>query len=255
MATDYSAQRGLKAVEILNGWRTTNGTHMAALHIHLEKGWKTYWRAPGGNGIPPIFKWKGSKNIAAVRYHWPSPSVFIQDGIRTVGYTDRLILPIEIKPANTGQPIKLKGRVDFGVCADVCIPITSRLETILNTHTAIHQDIIKASLSRKAVNAKSGGVRSVVCTTIPGQDGIKITANLTLKNTTSSVQHVVIELPQPNIWVNPTGFKRSGNTLAAQAELISLSSQPFFLDRSKLKLTVIRKGQKAIEINGCPASG
>ena len=44
---------GLKNIEIVNGWRRPDGQHMAAVHIRLEDGWKTYWRAPGGTGQRP----------------------------------------------------------------------------------------------------------------------------------------------------------------------------------------------------------
>ncbi|MCB1329838.1 MAG: hypothetical protein KDK28_10515, partial [Maritimibacter sp.] len=39
-------------VDVLPGWRQADGTHMAALRITLDEGWKTYWRAPGEAGIP-----------------------------------------------------------------------------------------------------------------------------------------------------------------------------------------------------------
>lgn len=33
-------------LEILEGWRTDRGTHMAGLQFTLADGWKTYWRVP-----------------------------------------------------------------------------------------------------------------------------------------------------------------------------------------------------------------
>jgi len=65
-AQDVAGQIGVKNIELLQGWRTATGTHMTAVHITLEDGWKTYWRAPSGNGIPPSFNWEGSENLSSV---------------------------------------------------------------------------------------------------------------------------------------------------------------------------------------------
>ena len=251
-ADNYFAQKGLKAIEFLPGWRTERGTHMAAVRIRLEQGWKTYWHTPGGNGIPPTFKWKGSQNIKSVQYHWPAPKVFIQDGIKTIGYKDELLLPIEFKPQKSGQTIQIKTRIEFGICSDVCIPISSRLQGNLDVGQKSNQSDIKAALANRPHTAKSGGIKSVSCKIDPSEDGLKITANISFRNNASDIQHTVIGFPSPNIWVEQAKTSKSGNTLQAQAELISFSNDPFILDRSKLRLTLIGKSG-AIEINGCPA--
>ena len=51
------AQQGgdILDARILTGWQRTDGKHVSALHIELNDGWKTYWRAPGDAGIPPHF--------------------------------------------------------------------------------------------------------------------------------------------------------------------------------------------------------
>ncbi|MFY8145805.1 MAG: protein-disulfide reductase DsbD domain-containing protein, partial [Rhodobacter sp.] len=64
-------QDDLLSAEVLPGWRTEQGTHMAALRLTLAPGWKTYWRSPGDAGIPPLFNWSGSQNLSGVRVHWP----------------------------------------------------------------------------------------------------------------------------------------------------------------------------------------
>ena len=70
---------------LLPGWRMENGHQMAGLSLTLSPGWKTYWRSPGEAGIPPLFDWSGSDNIASVRLHWPSPSVFHTNGMHMAG--------------------------------------------------------------------------------------------------------------------------------------------------------------------------
>ena len=253
-AGDYSAQKGIKAIAFLQGWRKPSGTHMAAIRITLEDGWKTYWRAPGGNGIPPMFKWKGSKNIKGVEYHWPTPKILSQDGEQTIGYENELLLPIEFTPSQNGSPIKVKARVEFGICSDVCIPVSTRLDATLAAEKIAYHDEIKTALSKRPKSAKSGGVRSISCKIDPTTDGLNITANVQFKGQAPKTQKAVIEFPDPNIWINTASLTQNGRTTTAQAELISFSNDPFIMDRSKFRVTLI-SASKAIEIVGCPAAG
>lgn len=85
-------------LEVLDGGATAQGRYIGALHLRLEDGWKTYWRAPGDAGIPPQFSWQGSSNIADLSITWPTPEVFETSGYRTIGYHDELVLPVEITP-------------------------------------------------------------------------------------------------------------------------------------------------------------
>ena len=71
--TGATIPNNLIQLSVIEGYRTSRGTHMAALKIQLQPGWKTYWRAPGDGGIPPQFDWSGSKNIKGVQFHWPRP--------------------------------------------------------------------------------------------------------------------------------------------------------------------------------------
>lgn len=251
-AQEYSGQKGLKAIEFLQGWRTPSGTYMTAVRFSLEDGWKTYWRAPGGNGIPPSFTWKGSNNLESVQIHWPSPKLYIQNGVRTIGYKGDFILPIEIMPTNHNQAIKVKSQVDFGICREVCIPVTSRIKTDLSESQTKDTQLIKAALAARPHSAKAGGVKTVTCQVDPTKDGLTITAHIGFAKTAPKVQQAVIEFPHPNIWIEQATLKSSGKSMTAQSELVSYSTQPFFLDRSKLRVTLIGNS-RAIEIQGCPA--
>ena len=63
------------SVEVLQGWELADGRRVAAIKLSLEDGWKTYWRAPGDSGIPPLFSWKGARNIGQMQITWPQPKV------------------------------------------------------------------------------------------------------------------------------------------------------------------------------------
>ena len=43
------------------------------IEIALEPGWYTYWRNPGEAGVPPVFDFSGSENVASVDVMYPAP--------------------------------------------------------------------------------------------------------------------------------------------------------------------------------------
>jgi len=249
-AQDTSTQIGLKNIEVIQGWHTENGTYMAAVHFALEDGWKTYWRAPGASGIPPSFDWAGSENLSTVTFHWPSPKLYIQNGINTLGYKDDFILPIEIKPSVHGKPVRIKSQIDYGLCNDVCIPANSTIEAVLTDGNPLGHALIKTALAAGPRAAKDSGVQSVSCEIEPIKDGLNIAANITFKNTAPDIDLTVIELAAPDIWIVQTDLKRTENVVMAQAELMSFSDTPFILDQNNLRVTLIGDAQ-TIEINGC----
>jgi DsbC/DsbD-like thiol-disulfide interchange protein len=253
-AQDASLQMGLKNIEVLNGWHTEDGTYMAAVRFTLEDGWKTYWRTPGQNGIPAQFNWEGSENLASVKFHWPSPKVYTQNGIRTLGYKGDFILPIEVMPSVSGDPIRIKSQVEYGLCSDVCIPASSAIDAVMGQGTTNHQDLIKSALATKPLSADAGGVHAVSCRVTPNEDGMRITANITFNDNAPDIDMVVIEFAAPNIWIDQSGLEQSRKTVAAQADLVSFTDTPLAMDQSKLRVTLIGK-KNAIEINGCPVAG
>lgn len=243
-------QVGVKNIEVLQGWRTDAGTHMSAVRITLAKGWKTYWRAPGGNGIPPRFDWEGSKNLDSVTFHWPSPTFFTQFGIHTIGYKGEFILPIEIKPNNMGETITLKTQLDFGVCSEVCVPVTSHTETELRVDETVNRLEIETALAARPLTATEGGIQAISCRISSIEGGKNIIANIAFKDTAPKVQQVVFEYPGPNIWVEQVAMENSEHVITAQAELFSYSDGTLELDQNDLRMTVLGK-KLAIEINGC----
>ena len=122
---------GVVTASLLPGWRTARGTHMAALHLSLRDGWKTYWRAPGEGGIPPQFDWGGSQNARSVRIHWPTPEVFEANGMQSIGYGGTLVLPLEVATDDPGAPVVLTAEVSLGVCEAVCVPVSLHLSAEL----------------------------------------------------------------------------------------------------------------------------
>lgn len=108
------------------------GTHRAGVQIKLDRGWWTYWRAPGSSGMPPMFDWSGSENLAEdPEVMWPMPLRSIAYGEELNLYKDDVVFPVEFRAKDPAKPVKLRLKVIYGICRDVCIPKTADHEVVL----------------------------------------------------------------------------------------------------------------------------
>ena len=105
---------------------------LAGLEITMEAGWKTYWRTPG-EGIAPSFSWDESANLRDVRVLWPAPIRFSEAGSASIGYSERVLLPLVITPEDTAKPVSLSLAVAYGVCKDICMPVEAQLSLDMDT--------------------------------------------------------------------------------------------------------------------------
>ncbi len=231
------------------GWRTGTGTQMAALELTLAPGWKTYWRAPGEAGIPPEFDWTGSQNIRSVAVHWPSPEVFDLNGMRTFGYRETLVLPIEFRPADAGRPVEVRARIDLGVCDDICVPMTVSVAGELATGAA-PDPVIRAALADMPEPAAKAGLSAATCAAAPIRDGLRLTSRLDMP-ALGPEEIAVVELADRTVWVSSADTRREGGELIATADLVPAGAKPFTLDRSSVRITVFGSAGRVVEVQGC----
>lgn len=235
--------------EVLSGWRNADGTHMAAVRISLNPGWKTYWRTPGDAGIPPRISWSGSQNLQAATVIWPTPEVFVENGMRSIGYTQDVVLPVRVNPAQADHPVHLKAVLDIGVCRDVCVPqkLTVKAELPpLGTRDAE----IAAAMVNQPLTAQEAGVRGVVCALAPSADGVTLQARITMPPIGPS-EIAVVETANPEIWVAEGTTTRQGNTLIAETEMMHVADTSFMVSRADLRFTVLSDAGLAVDIQGC----
>ncbi len=241
-------------VRLLHGWRE-DARHVAGLEIVLEPGWHTYWRVPGAAGIAPRFDWSGSTNLRDARIEWPHPEVFEIFGFRTIGYHDRVVLPIVLTPATPGAPIDLRLTLSYGVCKDVCIPAESRVSgRLVPEATQRHgrQDIEDA-LARRAFRAGEAGVLDTTCRLAPNGRGHAVAATVQLARAPGLPQVAVIEVARPrDIWIGETSAETIGAVVTAEAPVEAPGLAGFALDRSGLRVTLIDP-VRTVEIEGCRA--
>lgn len=225
-------------VSLLPGWRMEGARHMAALRIRLDDGWKTYWRAPGEAGIPPLFDWSGSQNLTGVTIHWPAPQVFQNGGMRVIAYRDELILPLELHLADPDAPLNLQLSADFGVCHDICIPMQAALQADLNAAKSRDPAIIAALMDQP-----EPGSAKMRCTIAPTPGGLRI--SITAPHPPADA---VIELSDPGAWIGEPVVRAEGRGLRAEAEV---QGQGIAVDRTSLRMTLLPENGDAVEYVGC----
>jgi DsbC/DsbD-like thiol-disulfide interchange protein len=114
----------------------------AGVEVAMPKGWKTYWRVPGdAGGVPPEFDWKGSQNLAATQVLYPAPHRLHDKAGDAVGYKDNVIFPILLTPKDKTKPIVLHGKVDYGLCKDICIPAQAEFQVSIPPGVGISSEL------------------------------------------------------------------------------------------------------------------
>ena len=235
--------------ELLTGWRSPDGAHIAALRITLAPGWKTYWRAPGDAGIPPHFDWQGSGNLASVGVSWPVPELFEQNGMRSVGYQGTVTLPLTFTPSDAGADIDISGTVEIGVCEEICIPMNLRVAAVLPSAAGdIDAEIAAAQADRPMTRAEAQ-VTKVTCRIEPISDGMRVSASIVMPPLGRDEAAVVEHMTTP-VWVSEPDVRRQGEVLYASADMVPPDAAPFAVERNALRFTVIADG-RAVDIRGC----
>lgn len=250
IAAPSLAQDGsdLARLDMRHGWRTPDGTHFAALQITMLPGWHTYWHTPGDAGLPPRITWREAENVAALKPLWPVPEVFRANGYLSIGYHDRLILPLQVVAAGPG-PIRLRGEMSFGVCDEVCVPVTLPFAAELTEARSASDAELQGALNRRPLTPSAAGVSAVRCDLSPTRDGLNLVASVTMPPLAGD-EIAVVNLPDPAVWVSGGPTRRQGGTVSTRTELVPTNAKAFSVNRSDIRITVLGGG-RAVEISGC----
>lgn len=128
----------------------------AGLDIKLAPGWKTYWRYPGDSGVPPQFDFAGSSNVKSVRVLWPVPERMADGGGQSIGYHDRVIMPLRVVLSDPTTPALLDLKLDYAVCEKLCVPAKAAARLRLLPTSSAHDDLLIAAEARVPRPAKIG---------------------------------------------------------------------------------------------------
>jgi DsbC/DsbD-like thiol-disulfide interchange protein len=148
-ASDWDAQSH-SAARLIAGSLAKSGDApflRAGVEIKLDPGWKTYWRDPGDSGVPPTFDFSGSDNVKSVTVLWPAPERFPDGaGGSSIGYLDRIVLPLRITPADAAKQTSLKLKLGYDICGNMCVPAEAELKLKLSGDGAEESPIEQAEI-------------------------------------------------------------------------------------------------------------
>ncbi len=132
----------------------------AGIEIKMQPGWHTYWRYPGDSGVPPRFNFSGSDNVATVKVLYPAPHAFRDEAGTTIGYKDNVIFPLRVFARQQDKPVTLRVKVDYAVCAKLCMPVEARAELTLDRTAGEDNAALAAAEARvpQPVSAAEAGL-------------------------------------------------------------------------------------------------
>jgi DsbC/DsbD-like thiol-disulfide interchange protein len=120
-------------LRLLDGGVLDATRRLAGVEITLSGKAKTYWRMPGDSGLPPLFDWTGSENVKSVTVEWPRPDRIADVSGTILGYHGQVIFPLLVEPNDIAKPVRLMLKLDFGICEDVCVPISAEASRALSS--------------------------------------------------------------------------------------------------------------------------
>lgn len=122
---------------------TPGDNFLGALKFELAEGWHIYWRNPGDSGLPPEAMWTETPGVTFGEFRFPVPHAIPLATLMNYGYEDEVVLlfPIQIAgDAKTGAEVPIAGRIDYLICADICIPESVSLSTALKIASSPEAD-------------------------------------------------------------------------------------------------------------------
>lgn len=105
---------------------SAENTVWMGLEIDMPQTTKTYWRVPGESGIPMVIDTAGSRGVAGLEIAWPYPRRETAGGYLDHAFYGRVLFPLAVS-VDAENPL-LVADITMGVCSDICVPATARLE-------------------------------------------------------------------------------------------------------------------------------
>ncbi|RYZ11248.1 MAG: cytochrome C biogenesis protein, partial [Alphaproteobacteria bacterium] len=128
---------------------TPDDSFLGALKLDLAEGWHVYWRNPGDSGLPPGATWTETPGISFGEFRYPVPHAIPLATLMNYGYEDQVVLPFPVKispDAKPGSEIPISGKIEYLICADVCIPEEVNLSTTLKIAASPEPDMTGSTI-------------------------------------------------------------------------------------------------------------
>ena len=235
------------AVRLLAGSRS-GAVLLGGIAVHLDPGWKTYWRTSGDSGVPPRFDFSKSDNVEAVTVLWPAPTKF-DDGAGgfSLGYHDQVVLPLRIVPKNNDKPVTLRAEINYAVCEKLCIPVEASTELTFASVASTEDNVLFAALETVPKPASVGDPNPLTIRNVKREG--KSTVLVDVLSPDARTVNLFVEGPTPNwglpvpklVEHGPPGVKR----FTFELDGVPPGTNP---DGAALKLTLVG-GDRSYEFN------
>ncbi len=139
------------------GGPAAGGGFDVGVEIALPEGWHTYWRTPGDSGVPPTFDTTGSENLGSLAVSYPAPTRYFDGYGTSIVYTDDVLLPARVTPADPASPVRLTLKFDYGYCKEICVPAHAAFDVVLSGADAADVAAIAEARARVPVPAAEAG--------------------------------------------------------------------------------------------------
>ena len=227
-------------ISFLKAWDSKEAT-LYALFIKMKKNWKTYWKYPGDSGFSPEFKIIESNNLKKIEISWPTPKVFFENGSVINGYKKELILPIFFYKEKSSKKIDFKLNFLMGFCDDICIPI----KFIINSKNALKTNELKNKLVSNSLEKMpqdlSNSENLIECEVKKINKKMKLVSKFdnNFFSNNNSIEQLILEYLDDQIWFSE--ISKTNKRFEFLSIINSLDDNNFFLDKSKIKYTIITR--------------
>ena len=237
-ASDWHEVDGAK-VRLISMPGLQPGTIKAGLQFKLENGWKTYWRSPGGSGIPPQFQFLGSENIASANVSFPVPQFFSEDN--SVGYKSDVTFPIDINLVKANTPTKINLSAFVGICSEICVPVQFQLSTVQETLGGTKVDIARELLAAQNKVPGDATGQQYVASAVVGNDEPALLSFAAQVPENAQTVSLFVEAPDNWYIEQPKLAHRSDTESKFQLTLNNIPKDAK-IEGTELKVTLIADG-------------
>jgi DsbC/DsbD-like thiol-disulfide interchange protein len=243
-ASRWSDNKGA-AIRLLSGDALSTDERRAGLEIKLKPGWKTYWRMPGDSGVPPIFDWSRSDNVAEVTVLWPAPQAFDDGGGTSIGYKHDVILPLHVRPKDPQKPSILNLSLDFAVCETICVPVKGEasLDLAPAGKTSVANAALIAAQETQVPLAQALGANAPLAVTAVHFDAKTKPPRLVIEVRSASEPSLFVEGRADWVLPMPVAAPPPAGSLASHAFRLDLAGLPkgAVLSGAALRLTLVAR--------------
>ncbi len=150
------------------------GRYEAGIELTMATGSHTYWKMPGDAGVPPVFAFDGSENVAAATVSFPAPTRIGEEGFDAFGYTGRVVFPVAVTPVDRAKPAVLHVDVTYAVCDKICVPGHGDASlTLAPDGEGVAGDLVAAALAQVPKPLPDADRRKLVIVPADGTPGAK----------------------------------------------------------------------------------